>query len=170
MIRSIKLFYIRQVYAYCTEDETHFKVDLTCSFIEESCEFDDRLFTDTISTATTPTTEPTRGRPLINPRFLCVHWRCRYECKRKNSLKAHYLKHCKILPFKCNVSDCNNRFASKKAVIEHLSSHPVPRGYKCPFCEFAAYEINEMNEHVEIHASKIRNVNTLNTLDDSNIN
>ncbi|KII71464.1 RE1-silencing transcription factor [Thelohanellus kitauei] len=142
------------LYSTWENDEEHFKIDQTFSFIEESVKFPAYLFTNTVSYEATQQKTLTETSPLMKKKYICKDIYCSFASKEKAKLKPHYLYHCSIKPFKCNVSECYCEFDSRNAIIRHVGIHDIPRSCRCPFCKFVTSETYEMDEHLASHIDK----------------
>ncbi|KII71762.1 hypothetical protein RF11_15771 [Thelohanellus kitauei] len=124
------------VYYNFTDNAHDVMFNSSYTFIKESVEFDEKLFGETIYLP------HTRGSFLwINELSSSKHYMCMY----------HYMTHCQLKPFKCNVVNCNARYANKCYLIKHLITHNKPFKLRCPFCDFVTHVVEDMNKHIVIH-------------------
>ncbi|KII64147.1 hypothetical protein RF11_09341 [Thelohanellus kitauei] len=76
------------IHSYSANDETDFTIDPTYSFIEESVEIDDELFTDFLRIPGRRRFNKNTKYPDGNTRYRCVVDGCLKVCPNRGSLKV----------------------------------------------------------------------------------
>ncbi|KII68986.1 Krueppel-like factor 6 [Thelohanellus kitauei] len=131
------------------DDSTDIKFGPLCLCIKEKVKFDRKLFGKMKVIKRRPILYSKDGK-LYMEKHQCMHDGCRKILLSKRHLKTHYLYHCEIKPFRCNVINCNARYAEFENVKRHVNRHPRPLIVKCPFCDFV-YDATGMKDHVITH-------------------
>ncbi|KII68979.1 Krueppel-like factor 14 [Thelohanellus kitauei] len=146
----------RQVCREYIDNATDFGLSPLCLFVKEKVKIDPELLSDVEMLKHKPLCNPTNGPRYMEQRRCLFGDGCNKSYLSRRDLKTHYLYHCGIRPFRCNVINCNARYTEFENAEMHAISHPKPVSVKCPLCGFAVNEAKDLKEHVAITHPKMK--------------
>ena len=80
---------------------------------------------------------------------------CEYSTKHWWSLEKHIRVHTGEKPFKCDHSDCPQRFSDQSTLIRHKRTHNNDRPFSCTICERKFSQSNSLKLHCKsLHDGK----------------